>query len=364
MSTKRATPAKPDHESDSSCPSSVLFPPSSAQDTSLEQTAGQASALFTSTIRSLTHDVRALGHLTTWKDILEQDNHHGGDGNPANDDNDDERREAFLESLCDLDDVVSSVEKKVGVLRQIVVEEQRALENLNLLHKDSIHQNENLEYLVERCLQIKSHGGTGQVEERDAFEEQHHTNVMHNNSNSSNGHHYPSSSNSNNAKRSVFPDPGMSVGSTCSSSRHSMDSSHTHAQGLSVHLDRVTQEELENVPRTTRGRVQLLAINDALDNIERAFYKKATKERKQQLLLQEAKQASLSHYNNRSPEKIFCDDELLHNLVVSEQELRQTCSFFAVGELKARTILTVLKALRRIKQVPATKGKVLYKLCL
>jgi hypothetical protein len=132
-----------------------------------------------------------------------------------------------------------------------------------------------------------------------------------------------------------------------------------------VYLDRVTQEELETVPRTTRGRVQVPIINEAIDNIEKAFYQKAVKERKQIVLLEESKQVALCHYNNRSPEKIPTNEELIQNLVVSEEELRQTCaSFFLAGELNARTSLAVLKALRRIKQVPATKGRVLYKLCL
>lgn len=333
----------------------------------LEEQAEQTSKLFTTTITSLAADVDALKHLTTWKDILQMDN----DGESRNDDGVDleERREEFLESLCDLDDAVAAVEKKVSVLRQIVSEEQRALDNLNMLHQDTVDQNENLQYLVDRCrnMTMKNPAEEAKVSgggDRGARSEASSTLRT-------------STDHCNKAAQKTAtkaqPSPSIYGFHTTKSSNSSIktapsnnEENRAHTDGLSCYFDPVTQQELESVPRTTRGRVQIPVINEALANIGSCFRKAAVKKRREQRLLEESKHAVLSsHKYETSYDEGMDDEELLRNLVVTEQQLRQSCAFFACGEGTARTVLAVLKELKRIKQVPAKKkGLFTYKLCL
>jgi Spindle and kinetochore-associated protein 1 len=308
----------------------------------LEEKAQQVSQLFSTTITALAADVYALRHLTTWKDIIEENSENAGSSTGHS-----ERREEFLESLCDLDDVVSAVEKKVGVLRQIVSEEQRALENLNMLHKDSIDQNEKLQHLVERCRNMVV---TNKQPTQTKPKSRTNTNRTATNK-----------STKPLATKNHKPAREQPIPSISSSESHDQ---HAHIEGLSCHFDPVSVEELEQVPRTTRGRVQVCVINEALDNIGKCFHKKAVQERKRMLLLEESRHVALARYQGNPEEKVN-DEELLRNLVVTEQDLRQSCAFFFAGEGTARTVLAVLKALRRIKQVPQKKkGLFMYRLCL
>ncbi|CAB9529722.1 expressed unknown protein [Seminavis robusta] len=335
----------------------------------LEESAERVSQLFSTTITALAADVSALKHLTTWKEILHDQQNNAED--------EDIQREEFLESLCDLDDVVTAVEKKVTVLRQIVAEEQRALENLNMLHTDSLEQNDNLKYLVDRC---RNMGGTGALAPAN-------NNAAQNNTSSKRGNHgvdenAPQNSKGRSSRAVSKPIKGdqrsknhqsksssaaqrepFSNSSSATLNSNSSQETHAHIEGLSCYFDAVTVEELESVPRTTRGRVQLSVINEALDNIEKCFHKKALKVHRQHQVLEESRQVVLARYQATANEH-GDEAELLQNLVVTEEELRHSCKFFLAGEGTARTVLAVLKALRRIKQVPAKKrGLFCYKLC-
>jgi hypothetical protein len=344
------------------------------QQPSLQESAEQISQLFATTVTSLAADVNALKHLTTWKEIID-----GRQNGSEEEFNQDLHREEFLESLCDLDDVVTAVEKKVVVLRQIVAEEQRALDKLDMLQRDSLEQNENLRYLVDRCRSIKissSNAQSGGADENNPHNNNHKgsssrpsstttaTSTNRGKQNQSHGNNQSSS-----GSRTPFSIASSSYGNESAGSRDegshtSTHGSHAHIEGLSCYFDAVTDQELQAVPRTTRGRVQIGVINDALVSIEKCFHKKAIKERRQEQLLADSRLATLPRYQKASHEEID-DEELLHNLIVTEQELRQSCTFFTAGEGTARTVLAVLKALRRIKQIPAKeRGLFCYKLCV
>ena len=49
--------------------------------------------------------------------------------------------------------------------------------------------------------------------------------------------------------------------------------------------------------------------------------------------------------------------------ILSEQELRETCGFFRLGESTARATLAILCILKRLKQVPGKNMEVTY-ICL
>ena len=146
-----------------------------------------------------------------------------------------------------------------------------------------------------------------------------------------------------------------------------------------IHLERVTQDELESISRTVRGRVTAASVNQALKDLEHAFGKKAAVELRQQTTRQTSKQAALTNYRylhasyeeqQQQQNQYTSNDggldeknvDLWSWLCVSEQELRRECPFFLAGEGTARTIIAILKTLRRIQQVRAKKGQFLYKL--
>ena len=349
----KAAPSRSSYDENGMSSSLSFDQPSSYTTTthnkSLVENAEQVSHIFTTTITALAADVAALKQLTTWKEILQNDSSNGD--NVA-----EEHREEFLESLVKLDELVSLVEKKVVTLRQVVADENDALDKLNLLREESAEQNANLQYLVERCREMKMTAATAK--------------------NNNNNNKPPTATTTNHTtgtapthppKKSSFPNALRdSKEETVNTSRgSSTDENHAITEGDWVYLDPVTPEELERVPRTTKGRVQVAVLNEALANIEQCFHKKTVAEQRKHQQLVEARRATLSQQSYDENEDVLDDEEVLRNMVVFEQELRKSCSFFASGESTARTVLSVLKELKRIKQVPAKKkGVFTYKLCL
>jgi len=113
----------------------------------------------------------------------------------------------------------------------------------------------------------------------------------------------------------------------------------------------ISMEELEEIPRATRGRISLYVLNDALQDIAahcKSKVKRNKKKTKPAFVLNNASSFSAAATNNKD---VF---------TVSEQELRQSCSFFRMGEGTARSILLILKTLGRLHQVPAKHGDVTY----
>lgn len=118
-----------------------------------------------------------------------------------------------------------------------------------------------------------------------------------------------------------------------------------HQQPKHGLTDPITIEELEQIPRTTRGRISLYVLNDALSDIAAHCRRRARKKTK-----------SHSPFSS-SPPPYPVDDCAMR---VEEQELRQSCSFFRTGESTARSILLILRTLGRLQQIPAKHGEVTY----
>ena len=138
-----------------------------------------------------------------------------------------------------------------------------------------------------------------------------------------------------------------------------------------IHLARVTAKDIKALSRNTLGRITLLDLNEALEEIEQACHNK---------------QASLPSRNSSSSKKgggltsntlqrrydylkqqrANADLEVeAHSgyIWVSEQELREHCAFFRHGESTARATLTILCALKRLKQIPGRNSEITY-ICL
>jgi len=347
----------------------------------LQENAEQVSQVLSSTITSLAADVTALKHLTTWKDILDRKPRDGTIDKNGNDDNAysttnqkelvEKEREEFIESVCDLEDVVTSVEQKVSVLRQIVSEEQRALEELNVLQVESAAQNQHLRELIERCRQQQQQqqemkDNVSPPTTRDVNSKNSITNAAGRTSTAVDTLHHH-----HHRHQRQHPDVDSRRQSRETSfinnSRESVLESHTQidVDQLRCFLDPVSQDELESIPRMVRNRVTVATLNEALENIEDCFHKKAVKIVRQQQQLIEARSAALSNYDASEDEALFDETKLFRDMLMAESELRTSCSFFQMGEQTARTVFAILKALKRIKQVPNKKrDQMTYKLCL
>ena len=116
-----------------------------------------------------------------------------------------------------------------------------------------------------------------------------------------------------------------------------------------VKLDLVTNEEFLSVPRATRSHISRALVNEAILDLERMFQEKEIQRLKDQ------RKRALLTWNNTSDD----DDDVL---TCTEQEMRQSCAFFRSGESSARAVLMILRYLHRIKQIPAKHGSILYAL--
>ena len=136
-----------------------------------------------------------------------------------------------------------------------------------------------------------------------------------------------------------------------------------------LHLDLVTESELNSVCKNIRGRIPLAWVNDALVDIlsvARRKYAVMTKydktglskltmgnDYRRRMSLSRKHQSYLNrHYNIEVK-------ELEGTYWVSEQDLRDSCGFFA-KESSARAILLILRNLKRLKQVYGRRSILTY----
>lgn len=136
-----------------------------------------------------------------------------------------------------------------------------------------------------------------------------------------------------------------------------------------LQLDLVTEIELNSVCKNIRGRIPLAWVNDALTDvlkIARRKYEVMLKydktglakltmgnDYKRRMSLSRKHQSYLNrHYDIEVK-------ELQGKFWVSEQDLRDSCGFFA-KESSARAILLILRNLKRLKQVYGRRSMVTY----
>ena len=124
----------------------------------------------------------------------------------------------------------------------------------------------------------------------------------------------------------------------------------------SVSLQLVTDNELQTVPRSIRSRLTLSALNDAVVQIL------SVAETKYDLL----QQTGVKTRKTKKYQKVVIQhretevEEHEGRIWVGEQDLRDFCPFFRSGESSARTILSVLRTLKRLKQIQGAKNTVTY----
>ena len=323
-------------------------------------------ALFRTTIHSMSADAVLVRQISSLYNTIRRDSGNSDETNHV-DDNDGGRssnQRSASERLRGLDSALSSLEDKVKVLQDIVLDEKRALEELETILVESQDQHRILQAML-KTTASKSHHDHRSLEGDDKENVPTHRRRPRQDSLD---------------PRSTIPTINTK-GSTFSPSSTPRKSVWKKPTVVRVRL--VTQSELQSVSKTIRGRIALPVINDALLDIERVC-------RQQHALLeQDVKRSKDQHlWNSHTPQQQLqhdiINDQSHHcyitqqqhheqqkhhespsnHLSVSEQCLRRSCAFFRSGEATARTILSVLRTLHRIKQIPGRNAQVTYTLLL
>lgn len=310
-----------------------------------EQRANDLVNLFSHTLHCLASDAAAVRQASSFARI------HEGEEN----DNQDEDMSNLEERLIQLDSLVTNLEGKVSILRQIVTEEKRAVAKFeSSLQQEAQEQAAWMQQVLEALQrhEIQLHHPEGDGEEHELAQQD----SVHHPSSSS----WLSSQQQNSSRRdSVDP-------------RH--DSSTRHVESENYHpiaLSRITHAELDDyrVNNVLGPRISLLDLNQALEEIEQLCQEHQLAS--QQWKRKQSKSGSSSALQRRQdylhkrqqPQQQQLlppgDDSVI---AVTEQDLREHCPFFRHGESTARATLAVLCSLRRLKQVPQKNRQVIYHL--
>lgn len=320
--------------------------PKNDSDTIAEQTEALCN-LFSTTISSLASDAAALNQI---KSLAECTTHNTDEEN-------DNPNPEISDSLAQVDAVVTSLESKVRMLQEIVAEEKQSLNDLQEVKNAAQAQHTLLEEMMQACDKAVEEEKNEVAQQQIAITKQTRTPQRPRDSLPTTSLHHEGLLQSGAKRVSVRRD---------SVDPREKRSSHTCC-APTIRLDRVTEEEWNNVSRTVRGRITLAVVNDALRDIQRVF---------------EKKYAVLHHHHHSKgrthalvPGQVELQQKFLNSHRelqveehgdapwVSEQDLRQCCAFFRNGESTARAILLIIRAVRRLKQVPAKHSQVTY-VCL
>jgi hypothetical protein len=300
-----------------------------------ERQTDELCRLFSTTLHSLAADaaavrqVSSLAKLSSGVIVGDEENN---ENLPSVKDNKDD---GALKGLRDLDLLVTGIEQKVAALREIVMEEKRALEAFETtLQEEADSQATILQQMLQAYQEVAE----------------------------------PKASTTNSSRAPLMTrrdsvDPRSNNDDDSSKSRN--------VPNTAVSFDRVTIEELKGFSRNTLGRVSRLDLNEALEEIEKVCQNKLAALPTQNksnngngLMTSNALQRRYDYLKQQRA--TVADSEVeahAGHVWVSEQELRESCAFFRHGESTARATLSILCTLKRLKQIPGRNMKITY-ICL
>eukprot|EP00980_Cylindrotheca_fusiformis_P003168 scaffold721_cov131-Cylindrotheca_fusiformis.AAC.58 len=304
----------------------------------LEKQADELCSLFSTTLHSLANDataVRQLSSLAKVTGVLVEGQNDEENTKPNVQNNE------YLKELRSIDSVVAAMEQKVVALRSIVVEEKKAIANFgSSLKEETDAQTMVLNRLIQAYTEIEANTSPPN-------EELTRLNLK---------------------PRRDSVDPRRDYQSRPVVRCHGDDEAYNQDHSNRIAFDPVLPKELKSISKNTLGRVQLIDLNEALEEIEEVVQNKFDSIPKFSSVpgssssVRQRRFEYLKQQRGVSYENIEVEAHAGH-FWVSEQELRETCAFFRNGESTARAILNILCSLRRLKQIPGKKRQVTY-LCL
>lgn len=278
------------------------------------------SELFQQTITSLAIETESLHKLC----ILRK----GMEASPA----------STMKSLRDIYKTVTSLEQQVQTLEEVVQEEVQAVENLERLKDLVLEQGNELRVVQDQLNQsrviLPGDGATPRnivgsgrniIRDKDHSQDSVMAGRKFSNNDENLDQFYPDGVNKENEGRSK-----------------------------QIVVPLLTESEFRALPRSIRGRLSLIAVNEAASEIQYAVRKKYN------ALERGSKR---SNYQGTSFNHEYRQALILHRELevdehegspwISEQDLRDSCNFFRTGESSARVVLTILRNTKRLKQIPS-----------
>lgn len=285
--------------------------------------------LLEKTLSSLVADAAVLRQLSALKHEIAA-NHNNESGKDMG------------RQLRRIDRVVSELEEKMQIFRDVVQEEQKAIAEIEACAEETAAQVAEYQQALQ---QQRDESGITEGMKRttmrdDPFEDDDQRYVTYRDDDFSPGtdnaqDHVPHDNHHHNFKNPEHED------NTNNLEQHF------------IQLDLVSLDEFRRVPRSTRAHISRALVNEAVLDIERVFQEKEMQR------LKNRRKRALTKWGSTSA--VDDDDDVL---TCSEQEMRQSCAFFRSGESSARGVLQILRHLHRIKQLPSSGNgqKIVYTL--
>lgn len=333
-------------------------------------------SLFSCTLHSLAADAAAVRQATSLAHCI-------GIVTENHDQQTQAMNQDLLDNLIGLDEIVTGLEEKASALRQIVHEEKAALVKFEgELRREADEQAHFVGQLVEAMQQVvPPRNSTGSESALDAG--------VSIDSESSDGSSLSAKRRSGGSRRDSVDPRRQSNRSTERERSLSLPAGEENMPPASIVLPRISESELNDyrAKHAVMGPRMLSRanLNEAIEEIEAVCQTqfensaalKTKQEQKQSHLssgalqrrydyLQKRQQKASSNSTARKSldaSHLSADSAEMDPISVTEQQLREKCAFFRHGESTARTTLSVLCGLRRLKQVPTKNREVTY-LCL
>ena len=261
-----------------------------------------------------------------------------------------ETTSSVLDQLQSLEETVSHLEGQMAMLQEAVREEQEAIQELERTKTLANEQSAIIEKMMQATQQEMGVGvGAGTA---------------------AGGYAVSSSDTVITASTGTSVETVVSTDNNSNASNGGVGNSVEEQRATKqqqIHLDLVTESELNSVCKNIRGRIPLVWVNDALVDIlsvarrKYAVIMKYDKTGLSKLTMGNdyKRRMSLSRKHRSYLNRHYDIEvkELEGTYWVSEQDLRDNCGFFA-KESSARAILLILRNLKRLKQVYGRRSMV------
>jgi len=255
------------------------------------------------------------------------------------------KRQEIQCQLNHMDQMITALEQNVSTLTLKIKEEEDHIQVMKRLHVAAMKQNQVIEQVIQGCESVcisfpTNHDNVDRKHiSRDTYPQHEKQRQM-----------IQTTTTSSNFTNTTTKSQNQ-LHSTHDDDHHNRFASSIITQP--IHLHPISEKELESVSKNIRGRLPLIVLNEALEEIIR---------------LTQQKYDILTHRGWGYTQVYALHHELQvqeneDTPWISEQELRKSCSFFRGGESTARSILLVLRTLKRLKQVYSKGHQVTY-VCL
>lgn len=300
--------------------------------TTLPTPAEHLGDLFSTTVKSLEQDVVALKNLFSLRQMLTVENS--------------KNCHDTIQQLHHIDQAIITLEEKVQILDEVLQEDVKAIDELTVLKKVIDDQAGCISQVEVDCANIRLPGDS-------QIEIQRQLNDFDKAANSTVSKHVHWKMEEGDEENSSHQTRTDSIQQSVSSKYNNVTAIAARA-AVSITIPLLTESEFHALPKSLRGRITLAAVNDAAADIERVVRDKYA--------ILEKRQKGTKQYNRALADHRELElDEHNGSHWISEQRLRDSCKFFRSGESTARCLLSILRSVKRLKQIPS-RSHVTYKL--